>query len=224
MSRDVPDYRQLVHPTIEVIKAAVNLFPAVQYFPLRLQLVRLLVEIAEECSTNLPLLDVFLSMLRTQHFLSKKKFQAAKTSIDIETTIKISKEYMASQDLWENIYTEVYRLMVGYLATRAGAFYFPEFAILFYRLANSLRKLTTNVVVRNHLKSFVTLARENAAATVAARKGKLLNFQVPKTKLKLNLIEERDRLQAERNNLIKMKVLAEKNEDEEDNIQDAMDD
>lgn len=223
MSRDVPDYRQLVHPTIEVIKAALNLFPAVQYFPLRLQLIRILIEIVQDCEVNLPLLDVFLSLLKTQMFMSKQKFQAGKTTIDIEVTVKIAKEAMGSQDLWENIYLEVYRLMVAYLATKANSFYFPEFAVLFYRLSNSLRKLTTNPAVRNHLKCFVGLARDHAKLVIGARKGKQLAALPSKNSLAGTLIEERDRLQAERNNLIKMKVLAEKEGGEDENGNDDFD-
>lgn len=223
MSKEVPDYRQLVHPTIEVIKATVNLFPAVQYLPLRLQLIRLLVEIVQECEVNVPLLDVFLSILKTQLFLGKQKFQSGKSSIDIEVTIKIAKEAMTSQDLWDNIYLEVYRLMVGYLASRANSYYFPEFAILFYRLSNSLRKLTANPAVRTRLKSLVTLTREHSTALVGARKGKLLNALSSKAKLAGSLVEENERLQTERIGLIKMKVLAEKEESDEENVEEDFD-
>lgn len=223
MNREVPDYKQLVHPTIEVIKAVVNLFPAVQYFPLRLQLVRLLVEISQDCGVNVPLLDVFLSMLKTQMFTSKQKFVGGKSKVDIEVTIKISKEGMGSQDLWENIYLEVYRLMVSYLATRASSLYFPEFAVLFYRLSNSLRKITTNPAVRTHLKNFVALVRDHSKLIVSNRKGKPLATGPGKSSLGGALVEERDRLHAERNNLIKMKVTAEKDADDGDDLEDDFD-
>lgn len=220
MSIDVPDYKQLIYPTVEILKAMVNLFPAVQYFPLRLQIVRLIVNIVEDCNVNVPLLDIFMSMLKTQHFVSKKKYQSSKTSIDIETTIKISKEAMATQDLWDNIYQDVYGLMLTYLATRSGALYFPEFSILFYRLCNSLRKLTANPSVRNHLKNLVGFTRQAFKRSLNTRKGKALTETRVKWRLKDLLMQERERLAAERQEMIKMKVLAEK--EEKDDIEDGI--
>lgn len=213
MSQDIPDYKQLIYPTVEVLKAMLSLFPAVQYFPLRIHVARLVVNIVEDCGVNVPLLDSFMSMLKTQHFISKKKYHASKTSMDIETTIKISKDSMGTQDLWDNIYREVYSLMVAYMSARSSALYFPELSILFYRLCNSLRKLTANPSVRTHLKNLVSLLRHSFKRTLEARKGKKLTDTHAKFKIKDLLLEERDRLAGERQEMIKMKVLAEKEED-----------
>jgi hypothetical protein len=214
MGKDVPDYRQLVYPTVEVLKAVLGLFPSVQYFPFRLQITRLVINIVEECQVNVPLMDVFITMLKTKYFISKQKYQASKTSVDIETTIRIQKDALMIQDLWENIYKEVYCLMVSYLAANTSFLYFPEFSVLFYRLCNSLRKLTTNFSVRGYLKSFVGLTRQAIKRSIQARKGKTLTETKLISKTKDLLMEERQRLAAERQQMIKMKVSAEKQEEE----------
>lgn len=216
MSKEVPDYRQLVYPTIEVLKAVLGLFPSVQYFPFRLQITRLVVNIIEDCQVNVPLLDVFMSILKTKHFQDRVKYQASKTSLDIETIIKIQKDSMLAQDLWENIYKEVYSLMISYLAANSTEPYFPEFSVLFYRLCNSLRKLTSNISVRSYLKNLVGLTRQTIKRIIAARKGKNLGASRLIGKTKDVLIEERQKLAEERKKMIKMKVSAEKEEQEDE--------
>jgi hypothetical protein len=212
MGREAPDYGQLVYPTIETLRAIACLFPALQYIPFRLHILRLLVELGEECNTNIPLFDIFLQMLKTQHFMAKKKYTKAIASADPEITVKLSKEHLGSQDLWEGIFASFTDLLMIYISLPCTTPYFPEFAVLLFRLLNSVRKLTENPSLRSHLKRVLGFVKEAFKDRIQARKGKKLEDNVPSKNP--SLLKERERIKAERKNMIKMKVMAEKEEDE----------
>lgn len=270
ISKTSEDFKQIVYPTTETLKALCNLYPSVQYIPFKLHIMRLILTLAVECGFQVSLFSEFLSLFKTQYFTQQKKFKQGKSTTDPEVTIKLPKEALGAQGLWENIFEEVYGLLILQLSQCAGKSWVPEATVLQFRVLNSIRKVSQNPAVRGVLKKYIgfvkvglrTTVKERAQVTEvrpdadlgAEKKEQLAQSQrvgkdirsnattIDPLKKKADLLRaklqakqllsskkesaaltltdwitaERQRVETARKELIKMKVLAEKEEDQED--------
>jgi len=83
----------------------INLYPSSAYFPCRLKLVELVLNLCENLDINCSVSRILVDMIKTKEFLSKKvKVGKGEAKVDFDIYLKIPQNSMAFGDIWLDLF------------------------------------------------------------------------------------------------------------------------
>ena len=230
--RESADYPQLAPPLIDLLKALTILYPAHTYAPFRLHVLQLLLNVSQTTGFCVAVLPVFTSLLKIHP--EKHHKNAIQHPVDFDIAIKMDK----SKGMDEKLLGRILELLCFWISTREDKKGYPEWSVVLERILNAIRKTTEDKDVREGLRSIVQDLREGRKQTVLGRKGlRALQEKDPKAKavnsklalkqkvlaakqakkppLALRMRQEYEKRRVARETLIKLKVSAEKEEEDD---------
>ena len=235
LHKESSDYPQLAPPLIDLLKGVSLVFPSHTYIPIRLHFLQLLIDLSSTTGFCIPILPLFIPLLKLQP--DKHQRNGLRKTIDLDISIKMDK----SKGMDDVLLNRILELLCFWISTREAKKGYPEWSIVLERLLSAIRKTTENKDVREGLKRILADLREGRKLTIESRKSqkalsekdgfgaknnkdalkqKLLQVKLQsKPNLSVKMRQEYEKRRVERDNLIKMKILAEKEEDN-DGIED----
>ncbi|KAF1829350.1 nucleolar complex protein 2 [Decorospora gaudefroyi] len=120
--------RPLIYPIVQVTLGAMRLIPTAQYFPLRFQLVRSLLRIAQATSTYIPLAPALVEVLNSAEMKKPPKPSTLK-ALDFSTSIRATKAYLRTRIYQDGVGEQVAELLAEFFVLWTKNIAFPELAL-----------------------------------------------------------------------------------------------
>jgi nucleolar complex protein 2 len=120
--------RPLIYPVVQVTLGAMRLIPTAQYFPLRFQLVRSLLRIAQATATYIPLAPALVEVLNTAEMKKPPKPSTLK-ALDFSTSIRATKAYLRTRIYQDGVGEQVAELLAEFFVLWNKNIAFPELAL-----------------------------------------------------------------------------------------------
>jgi nucleolar complex protein 2 len=120
--------RPLIYPVVQVTLGAMRLIPTSQYFPLRFQLVRSLLRIAQATSTYIPLAPALVEVLNSAEMKKPPKPSTLK-ALDFSISIRASKAFLRTRIYQDGIGEQVAELLAEFFVLWTKNIAFPELAL-----------------------------------------------------------------------------------------------
>ncbi|XP_033226481.1 nucleolar complex protein 2 homolog [Belonocnema kinseyi] len=117
--------RQLLYPLVQIIIGTIKMVPTSQYYPLRFHCVKMLIDIAKESGTFIPILPFLLEVLSYYDFNKKHKVAAMKPK-SLLCLLKISKSEQQENTFKDSIIENIYELILENAANESYKIYFPD--------------------------------------------------------------------------------------------------
>jgi len=210
-----------------------TLYPSHTYSPFRLHVLQLLLNVSQTTGFSVAVLPVFTSLLKIHQ--EKHHKNAIQHPVDLDIAVKMDK----SKGMHELLLERILELLCLWISTREDKKGYPEWTIVLERILSAIRKTTENKDVREGLRRILQDLKEGRKQSILSRKGqRALQERDPQSKpantklalkqkiqaakqakkppLALRMRQEFEKRRVERENLIKMKISAEKEEDPED--------
>eukprot|EP01016_Furgasonia_blochmanni_P040031 TRINITY_DN505_c0_g1_i19.p1 TRINITY_DN505_c0_g1~~TRINITY_DN505_c0_g1_i19.p1 ORF type:complete len:355 (+),score=87.28 TRINITY_DN505_c0_g1_i19:66-1130(+) len=130
---------QLAYPLIEIITGALNLYPGVRYFPLRLQMISLLNHLAASTNQYIPTVSHLFSMFKAAEF-NKKKLKSTAKPFDFEISLKVQRAHINTDIFFNDLVKRIVQAIIESLALHANKIYFPELVIYTHHELKSISK------------------------------------------------------------------------------------
>lgn len=109
---------------------------------------------------SISMLQLYTKLLNCKYFISKKNYnQSLDAGFEPELTVKISKQSLSSQLVWEILFKQLTEIIILDLALDANSIYAPEYYFIFYKVTTAYRKAMKDYENKHILKRVVeTLA------------------------------------------------------------------
>ncbi|RYN54037.1 Nucleolar complex protein 2 [Alternaria tenuissima] len=120
--------RPLIYPVVQVTLGAMRLIPTSQYFPLRFQLIRSLLRIAQATSTYIPLAPALVEVLNSAEMKKPPKPSTLK-ALDFSISIRASKAFLRTRIYQDGIGEQVAELLAEFFILWTKNIAFPELAL-----------------------------------------------------------------------------------------------
>jgi nucleolar complex protein 2 len=120
--------RPLIYPIVQVTLGAMRLIPTAQYFPLRFQLVRSLLRIAQATATYIPLAPALVEVLNSAEMKKPPKPSTLK-ALEFSTTIRATKAYLRTRIYQDGVGEQVAELLAEFFVLWTKNIAFPELAL-----------------------------------------------------------------------------------------------
>ncbi|KAG9188413.1 Nucleolar complex protein 2 [Alternaria panax] len=120
--------RPLIYPVVQVTLGAMRLIPTSQYFPLRFQLIRSLLRIAQATSTYIPLAPALVEVLNSAEMKKPPKPSTLK-ALDFSISIRASKAFLRTRIYQDGIGEQVAELLAEFFVLWTKNIAFPELAL-----------------------------------------------------------------------------------------------
>ncbi|KNG51858.1 nucleolar complex protein 2 [Stemphylium lycopersici] len=120
--------RPLIYPVVQVTLGAMRLIPTSQYFPLRFQLVRSLLRVAQATSTYIPLAPALVEVLNSAEMKKPPKPSTLK-ALDFNVSIRATKAFLRTRVYQDGIGEQVAELLSEFFVLWTKNIAFPELAL-----------------------------------------------------------------------------------------------
>ena len=120
--------RPLIYPVVQVTLGAMRLIPTAQYFPLRFQLIRSLLRIAQATATYIPLAPALVEVLNSAEMKKPPKPSTLK-ALDFSTSIRATKAYLRTRTYQDGVGEQVAELLAEFFVLWNKNIAFPELAL-----------------------------------------------------------------------------------------------
>ncbi|KAI4923653.1 uncharacterized protein J4E92_007627 [Alternaria infectoria] len=120
--------RPLIYPVVQVTLGAMRLIPTSQYFPLRFQLIRSLLRIAQATSTYIPLAPALVEVLNSAEMKKPPKPSTLK-ALDFSISIRATKAFLRTRIYQDGIGEQVAELLSEFFILWTKNIAFPELAL-----------------------------------------------------------------------------------------------
>lgn len=131
----------MIYPFVEICKGYITVYQSIQYIPLRIHILRLLINIKKELKVEIPLFHHFISLLKIKNFFKKKRYKkGVEINFDSEITLKIQKQFLDSQIMWDGLFEAVTDLLLEDMSLCLNKIYGSEYFFFVYKILNSFRK------------------------------------------------------------------------------------
>ncbi|KAH6852925.1 nucleolar complex protein 2, partial [Alternaria rosae] len=120
--------RPLIYPVVQVTLGAMRLIPTSQYFPLRFQLIRSLLRIAQATSTYIPLAPALVEVLNSAEMKKPPKPSTLK-ALDFSISIRATKAFLRTRIYQDGVGEQVAELLSEFFILWTKNIAFPELAL-----------------------------------------------------------------------------------------------
>ncbi|XP_043465157.1 nucleolar complex protein 2 homolog [Leptopilina heterotoma] len=117
--------RQLLYPLVQIIIGTIKMIPTSQYYPLRFHCLRMLISIAKESGTFIPVLP-FLTEILNNYTFNKKHKVAAMKPMSLICLLRVSKSQQQENTFKDSILETIYELILENAANESHKVYFPD--------------------------------------------------------------------------------------------------
>ncbi|KAI1605336.1 hypothetical protein PtrCC142_002450 [Pyrenophora tritici-repentis] len=166
--------RPLIYPVVQVTLGAMRLIPTSQYFPLRFQLVRSLLRIAQATSTYIPLAPALVEVLNSAEMKKPPKPSTLK-ALDFSTNIRATSAYLRTRVYQDGVGEQVAELLAEFFVLWTKNIAFPELA------------LPVTVMLRRWIKATTKKSSGNKNTKVSS----LISLLVQKLEANTRWVEEK---------------------------------
>ncbi|XP_053606989.1 nucleolar complex protein 2 [Plodia interpunctella] len=119
----------LVYPLVMVITNTIKLVPTHQYYPLRFQCVEIMINLAKDTNTFIPILPFLVEILSTYDF-NKKHKKISMKPLDFSCILRLAKSQMMENGFKDSVIERLYALLLEYTASISHTIYFPDVTLL----------------------------------------------------------------------------------------------
>jgi nucleolar complex protein 2 len=128
IEKDQQVLKPLIYPLVQIMIGIMRLKPSSKHFPLRLSIIRCLIEISQKTKVYIPvaayLLDVFES-----NEMSKKPKPSTLKPLDFKMNIRAPNTYLGTRTYYNGLLEEVIHLLYEFFSVHALSIAFPELAV-----------------------------------------------------------------------------------------------
>ncbi|XP_075215887.1 nucleolar complex protein 2 [Lycorma delicatula] len=161
--------RMLLFPLVQIIIGCIKLIPTAQYYPLRFQCCKMLINLSKETGTYIPVLPFILEVLTLTDFDKGHKKLSMKP-MDMSCILRLSKSMLQENSFKDAVIEEVYRLLLDSLSTESHCISFPDLTLLpVLQLKSFFKKCKTHKYIQK-LRGAVNKIEENAKFIETERK------------------------------------------------------
>ena len=226
------DFEMLAYPLLEIQIGIINLYPSSSYIPCRLKLLEQILNLCENLDINCSVSRIFLDLQKSKEFMKRISVGKGEAKVDFDIYQKIPKNSQVFGDIWIDLFKRLNENIQRYFALTAEKVYATESAIFWVKMLRVQRKSAKDMEIKGIMKNQSTLLEQNYYNVDKIRVEKsyvpndylanknfyLQEFQKPEgaqKKLKVEkhsckIIQELNKLRQEKENMIKMKIDAEK--------------
>jgi nucleolar complex protein 2 len=130
--------KALVFPVVQIALGIIKLLPSSQYHPLRLHVMRALVDLARRTNTFIPLTPHLLDIYQDMAVMSEKTKPSTVKPLDFATMIRVPKPHANTRVYLDGLLDETNEVAVEYMAHVSNWIAFPEIILV---MAVHLKKI-----------------------------------------------------------------------------------
>ncbi|BFI25735.1 nucleolar complex protein 2 [Marchantia polymorpha subsp. ruderalis] len=154
------DLQPLVYPLAQIIGGVARLVPTARYFPLRLQCVKMLNQLAGATGAFTPVAALLLDMLQFKELHMSPSAGAGK-SVDFNSILKVAKTDVKTRAFQDECVSTVVEQLGEHLAQWSYAVAFPELSVVPLIQLRHFQKKTTVDRFRRQVKQLVEQVERN---------------------------------------------------------------
>jgi len=149
----------LIYPVIQVATGTLNLIPSEKYIPLRLHIIRGVIELSAETTTFVPILPMLVSTLKLVRWSRKPQVVSMKP-MNLSCALRVSDKQVKESAFRDALIESFQEMTLGYLAGISHLLSFPEVVVA---SSIELKKLKLKVVKhQTTVKQLLEKMNENA--------------------------------------------------------------
>jgi nucleolar complex protein 2 len=158
----------LIYPFVQICQSVLSLLPATRYFPLRLHVCRLLIELLGSVNIYIPLSTQLISIFSAVE-LTKKPANSSKKVNDINFVLKVSEKTTQTKGYQEQLLNISLDLLLKYYAIYSYSVAFPELILYSQRALKKFSKVTKIQRIRKQIQQTLGKFELNSAWLIAKR-------------------------------------------------------
>lgn len=193
-------FGQLLMPVTNISLETLRLFSAFKYVPYRLQIIESLIKLSSESDHFIPILRTFREIIvqlaqnkneiilknkiknkkkkketKPMEIVKKKEPKSANKIINLNVTLKISKEQTFEMDFIQKVVDRIYELLLYYLKSISHLISFPEIILIFHGECSKLIKSIPYARGQTMMRQLMDKCDKNAQFIVEHREKQNLN-------------------------------------------------
>jgi nucleolar complex protein 2 len=143
--KNVAVMSELIYPLVQVTLGTANFITSQRYMPLRLHLIRALVELIGQTGVFIPLAAHCMDMLNTLVQISDSSRPASLKPLNIQLNYLVPKNYLNTRILVDTMVEHSCETLLAFLAYTSTSIGFPESAIPIIAALKKIKKTTKNI-------------------------------------------------------------------------------
>lgn len=158
----------LVYPLVSIITGAIKLIPTAQYFPLRFHCVQMLVQLAKETHTFVPVLPFVLEVLNSSTF-NRKHAKVSMKPLPFTCILRLNKAQLLENGFRDEVIESIFGVTLEYMSAESATLGYPELAVPAVINLRQYIKRCKNGNYSRKLKTLVDKLEENGRVVETAR-------------------------------------------------------
>ncbi|KAI9010153.1 Noc2p family-domain-containing protein [Hyaloraphidium curvatum] len=152
---------ELIYPFSQVVLGVCRLLSNPQYFPLRFQCIRTLLDLSEATGVYVPLVPYLVEVLDSPEVTNRAKPSTMKP-LDFRLSLKAQKPYLHTMVYQDGLIQEVHYLLLRFYAIHAKSIAFPELATPLLIHLKRMAKKSRNPKLSKQARMLIEKLEQNA--------------------------------------------------------------
>ncbi|XP_054716333.1 nucleolar complex protein 2 homolog [Uloborus diversus] len=166
--------KTLVYPLVQTVTGTITLIPTSKYIPLRIHLVKALIQMSEKINVFIPTIPFILEILTLSDYNKKMSFSVKPQ--DFSCSLKVGKSKLSEAAFQDSCMSEVNSLLLEYFKVYSHTIGFPELALPAVLQIKLFIKKCKVAKYNQLLKGLLTKIEENSAMITEKRRS--VSFQI----------------------------------------------
>ncbi|KAJ3313466.1 Nucleolar Complex 2 protein [Boothiomyces sp. JEL0838] len=167
-SKDISILKPLIYPLVQIMVGAIRLKPSSKHFPLRLAIIRILIEIAQKTKFFIPVASYLFEVFESSELKKKGKPSTLKP-IDFKLNIRAPNPYLGTKSYHNGLIEQVVHLLFQYYSGCAFSIAFPELAIPAIIQLKRMTKQGKDFALNKQIQQLVDKLEQNSKFIEAKR-------------------------------------------------------
>lgn len=118
----------LIFPLVSIVTGTIKLIPTAQFFPLRFHCIQILVQLARETRTFVPVMPFILEVLHSNTF-QKKHSSVSMKPLSFTCILRLNKAQMLENGFRDEVVENIFGLTLEYMAHESFTLSYPDLAV-----------------------------------------------------------------------------------------------
>lgn len=158
----------LIYPLVSIITGTIKLIPTAQYFPLRFHCIQMLVQVAKETNTFVPVLPFVLEVLNSNTF-NRKHAKVSMKPLPFTCILRLNKAQLLENGFRDEVVESIFGMSLEYMSAESATLGYPELAVPAVINLRQYIKRCKNGNYSRKLKTLVDKLEENARTVESER-------------------------------------------------------
>ncbi|KAJ3272386.1 Nucleolar Complex 2 protein [Terramyces sp. JEL0728] len=167
-SKDIAVLRPLIYPLVQIMVGTIRLKPSSKHFPLRIAIVKTLIEIAQKTKFFIPVASYLFEIFESSELKKKGKPSTLKP-IDFKLNIRAPNPYLGTKTYHNGLIEQVVHLLFQYYTSSAFSIAFPELAIPAIVQLKRMTKQGKDFALNKQVQQLVDKLEQNSKFIEAKR-------------------------------------------------------